>query len=666
MLKKLGIYVFYDKDGIVDRYVFYFLAEVKKYLDQLIVVVNGKLSCKGKEKLNKYVDEIIVRENIGYDAMAVRRVLVDRYKWVNLYQYDRVVVMNDTFFGPFYSMQNIFTEIEGNTDLWGVMAQVKGEAIGVNVTRVNSFFYSMSKKLLKSENWMNFWNNLEADKWSFAEVLENYENRLVDECEKSGCTWDAYLRSDNVAYERKESSYADYWNLNYELIKYYNYPFLKKKPFSRAPDFTYSDARSLKKAMDFIDREMNYDVTMIWENILRKYSILNVKSALQLTKILSEEKTCKNADAQLSDVAIILKIEQRDWLTDYIQYIEGMKGVHIYIFTKDKLIYDSLNKSFNIIKASIQMKYCMLVRQYIEDVIEITKMHEIVLYIDDADMVYANNRIVAGRTCQNLIHECMWKSISHVEAILGEFRTQRCLGVGILPQMLHGKYMNAPGNNWESYFPVICDMVLMLKKYIVLDEQETCINTWPAFWVRSSILEKTCNALIKGEDTKSFEQITAIMGRAVPYVAQAVGFFTEEFLDVQSAEIYYSNLEYLMKSLLERQNSQGNTISEYQELRYIGMKEFCCCNEIYVYGAGFWGKRVLQKLKEMKVDDAIIGFIVTDGHKTVDRLEGYPVYELREIKPNELIRVIVAVNKDRQYEIVKSLEDYGVRNIFRI
>ena len=74
----------------------------------------------------------------------------------------------------------------------------------------------------------------------------------------------------------------------------------------------------------------------------------------------------------------------------------------------------------------------------------------------------------------------------------------------------------------------------------------------------------------------------------------------------------------------------------------------------------------MQKLKEMKVDDAIIGFIVTDGHKTVDRLEGYPVYELREIKPNELIRVIVAVNKDRQYEIVKSLEDYGVRNIFRI
>ena len=40
--KRLGIYFFYDKNGIVDRYIPYFLEDFKKNLTDLLIVSNGE------------------------------------------------------------------------------------------------------------------------------------------------------------------------------------------------------------------------------------------------------------------------------------------------------------------------------------------------------------------------------------------------------------------------------------------------------------------------------------------------------------------------------------------------------------------------------------------------------------------------------------------------
>ena len=38
---RLGIFVFYDKDGIADEYNFYFIEELKKQVSRLLVICNG-------------------------------------------------------------------------------------------------------------------------------------------------------------------------------------------------------------------------------------------------------------------------------------------------------------------------------------------------------------------------------------------------------------------------------------------------------------------------------------------------------------------------------------------------------------------------------------------------------------------------------------------------
>lgn len=49
-MNRIGIYFFYDKDGIVDDYVPYFLEKLKPFCRRLVVVASGKHYRSGPEK----------------------------------------------------------------------------------------------------------------------------------------------------------------------------------------------------------------------------------------------------------------------------------------------------------------------------------------------------------------------------------------------------------------------------------------------------------------------------------------------------------------------------------------------------------------------------------------------------------------------------------------
>ena len=52
-MKRLAFYTFWEKDGIVRKYVLTYLKGLQEVADKIIVIVNGKLSLEGKEKLGK-------------------------------------------------------------------------------------------------------------------------------------------------------------------------------------------------------------------------------------------------------------------------------------------------------------------------------------------------------------------------------------------------------------------------------------------------------------------------------------------------------------------------------------------------------------------------------------------------------------------------------------
>ena len=47
--RRLGIFLFYDADGVVDDYVTFLLADLRRVLTELIVIVNGVVQDEGQE-----------------------------------------------------------------------------------------------------------------------------------------------------------------------------------------------------------------------------------------------------------------------------------------------------------------------------------------------------------------------------------------------------------------------------------------------------------------------------------------------------------------------------------------------------------------------------------------------------------------------------------------
>ena len=98
--KRLGVFVFFDRDSIIDDYVIYLLDSLNEAVDKILFVSNCNLSKEELKKLDKYNIDINIRENKGLDAGAFKYVY-DKYGKDYICEYDELILLNDTFFGPF-------------------------------------------------------------------------------------------------------------------------------------------------------------------------------------------------------------------------------------------------------------------------------------------------------------------------------------------------------------------------------------------------------------------------------------------------------------------------------------------------------------------------------------------------------------------------------------
>ena len=103
------------------------------------------------------------------------------------------------------------------------------------------------------------------------------------------------------------------------------------------------------------------------------------------------------------------------------------------------------------------------------------------------------------------------------------------------------------------------------------------------------------------------------------------------------------------------------SILEEQEDRIL---RFCKQYEkIYVYGAGTYGRCILQIIKNMGcIPD---GFVVGDGRKKEQKIEELNVYELGELELDNAVGIIIAVDFPLQDEIEKVLIERGIKNYIK-
>ncbi|MBE5910567.1 MAG: hypothetical protein E7276_05315 [Pseudobutyrivibrio sp.] len=262
-VKRIIIFVVYDFEGKVDLYLEKLLSENKNISDRLVVVVNGGIQDKGIEILTKYSNDVYFRKNNGFDGGAYKDVLINFVGIDAIKKYDELVLMNDTFYGPFYSWKIVFDEMKSEKcDYWGLTRSEEQcmSSHGLK-SHIQGYFFCFRKNILDNTEFWDFWRKLPYAS-NHDEAVEEYEIGLNTWLQKRKYEGNSYLDicGGKALIERKTNPYRDELE---DIIMSYKCPIIKRKAIS------FRSIKKVKNVEAFIRKSYKYDFDCVWENWIR-------------------------------------------------------------------------------------------------------------------------------------------------------------------------------------------------------------------------------------------------------------------------------------------------------------------------------------------------------------------------------------------------------------
>ncbi len=252
---KLVIASVYDRDGIIDDYLVFYLTSLKAVTDRLIVAVNGNLDGTGYEKLMTVADEIYRRPNTGFDFGAYKDVLENYLHPGELENYQELILCNDTCYGPFISFEDIFARMrENGSEFWSMnyiddpllphfqsyFMVFRGEAI------------ALLSDFLDKEVDSSIVNPIQAC---------GYEHGLSEAILSNGIRTDYYTSKVNGYHHLDIFGAPDY------AMELLGLPLLKRRAFS--DELSMKD--NCRRALHMIAEQGTYPLPYILENVRRIY-----------------------------------------------------------------------------------------------------------------------------------------------------------------------------------------------------------------------------------------------------------------------------------------------------------------------------------------------------------------------------------------------------------
>lgn len=545
-MNRLGIFCMYDKDGIVDDYILYLLQEIKKVLTHLTIICNGKLYPEGRARLEKYTDDIFVRENTGFDMAAWKHGILGKKN--QLKDYDELVLFNDSFYGPFYPFQDIFDEMEkkGNADFWGLTIHGKTEATtavfpdGYIREHIQSYFLVVRSRMLHSEEFITYWETSEKAQ-GFQDAITWHEVLFTETFFEKGFTYDVYC--DTREWEKDYTVKINHYLYSTEkLLKDYHCPIVKKKVFlfkrKKYLIFNYSD--NPRKSLDFIKNNTNYDTRLIWQNLLRNQNIAATKAILGLDYILPKDIAFSVNTEVLKSTVIAAHLYYEDLMPVCVKYLcNAPEDISLVVTVgnekKQKIVEDLFRQIGRKAEVRIVDNRGRDLSALFVGCADLFQKYKYLCFIHDKKSFRVGEPISMGTTFFNLLWNNMFYSGAFVKNILAVFESNLNLGILTPPHPYHGEYSNLLfiQKFWSSLcFDKTVELAENLginKDLISLDYAPLAIGS--VFWCRTEALKKITDKGWKVEDfpeePMAFDgTISHALERILPFAAQASDFYT--------------------------------------------------------------------------------------------------------------------------------------------
>lgn len=300
-MKRLAVFFHFDSKGVVGEFVFDYLKALRTCVDSIVFVNNGEIEEASRSKVANTVDNLIVRQNYGFDSWAYKEA-IDRLGWKRIREYDELILCNFTCYASTDAISSMFREMEArDCDFWGVAKHpeydhflIPEENAGYIHEHIMSYFMVFKRPVLESEIFVSYWESLPEIR-SYADAVGRHETVLTRYLESYGFKSDSLIDLNET---RKVSSNASVYQAD-DFLDRFGCGLVKRKAFFHEyQDFVrQSNGRQGSSLIASMSLLPAFNLNAIWEDLLRTQSMYSLIENLHLTYT---HKCIPRGEAQVS------------------------------------------------------------------------------------------------------------------------------------------------------------------------------------------------------------------------------------------------------------------------------------------------------------------------------------------------------------------------------
>lgn len=579
--KRLGIFFFYDGDGVVDSYVEVMLADMVKNLSELTIVVNGDLSSKSYAKLARFTDKIILRENVGLDVWAYKTAM-ESYDWERLAEFDEIVLFNATIMGPVYPFAEMYAEMAGrDVDFWGItwFHKVDFDPFGTTPEgyiprHIQSHFHVYRRSLVTSKEFQEYWDEM-PEITSYTESVGMHEASFTQYFERLGFTSDVYVNTEDL----EGYTYQPILFAPKRLIEKKRCPIFKRRSFFHDYEdvLDQSVGNATRDLYEYLRDHTEFDTNLIWDNALRSMNMADLVKNLQLTYVLPTGAVV--TEPSRPRVALVAHLYYMDLLDNMLTYIRNMpEGCDLILTVGGEEKAEQVRRACEDLPFNVNVR---LIENRGRDVSallvglkDVIMDYDLVCFIHDKKVtqlsLYSKGDGFAVKCFENLL-----STREFVSNVIATFDREPRLGMLMPTPPNHADYFPISAFGWGPNFVRTRKLLAELGIFVPMDhDKEPIAPLGTMFWFRPAALAPLFDHDWKWEDFPPEPNnidgtILHAIERAYGYVVQGSGYFCGWLFSDSFARIELTNLGYYTRELTVAVATHWTADTESQMIRTV-------------------------------------------------------------------------------------------------
>lgn len=571
--KRLLIYVVYDRRGEVEEYIAYALKSLREHVDKILVVVNGKLTDQGRSRLEALVDEVLVRENRGFDIWGYKAGLDAVGE--DIAAYDEVVLANDTWYGPVRPFAPVFEEMDSSAlHFWGMTDHVRVEPNPFTGTdylayHLQSYWLAVRKAMFLSDEWIAYWRDLT--------VMDSYSDAVVKHEAVFTEIFTGFGFVGEVAFPTLTDRIENHAVLYAEHLVEAGCPTLKRRTFFQWPPYLDHLGVVARWALEAAERH-GYPMGLIWTDLARNVAPHTLNADAALLNVLSSEVSDYDQDHPMR-TAVVAHIFYEDMLEEILERVEMLPGDFDLIVTtpgeeKARLIRDALAQRPARGAVDVRALESNAGRDQgaflvgCRDIVFDGRYDLIVKVHSKRSPQDASN---AAEHFKDHQFRNLLDSADYVANVVGLFQREPQLGMAY-PPMVHIGY-GTIGHAWWANRPAFVEMCARLDISVPIDESSPLAPFGSMYFARPEALRPLFRADWDFEDFGGAEAyvdggLAHVLERMPSYAAGEVGYYTRTIANAEYAAVSHGVLDYDLDQFTS--TMPDSTMHQIQFLQRLG------------------------------------------------------------------------------------------------